>query len=134
MAGYSGTPLYRKLGIEPGQTICVIGAPMSYAALIGPDAPEVRIVADDHPDTDITHVFVTQRAARISALDQALVSMAHNGMIWVSWPKKSARVPSEVTEDTIRACALPRGLVDVKVCAVDDIWSGLKLVIRKELR
>jgi len=85
-------------------------------------------------DTDIVHIFATKEARLTKTLRASLPMLKQDGMIWVSWPKKSAKVPTDITEDTIRKVALPLGLVDIKVCAVDDVWSGLKLVIRKENR
>lgn len=134
MAGYSGTPLWKKLGLKPGLRVAVIGAPDDYLSLLGEDAPEVEWHAAPEPGDDLVHIFETRRSALERQLSALRDSIDRAGMIWVSWPKKSSRVPSEITEDTIREVALPIGLVDVKVCAVSDVWSGLKLVIRKELR
>lgn len=127
-AGYSGTPLTRKLGYA-GPVWCR-GMPETVRAEIGP-GPEFR----DRPEgTGAAHLFHTRRAEL--AADLALVRnvLPAGAMVWVSWPKKASRVPTDITEDTIREEALPLGLVDVKVCAVDPVWSGLKLVTRKELR
>jgi hypothetical protein len=134
VAGYSGTPLGKKLGIKEGSAIFPINAPRNYRALIGPLPPGARIVSRLSEATDIVHVFSTSRKAIDEALRTSLARLKPDGVIWVSWPKKAAKVPTDVTEDTIREIALPMGLVDVKVCAVDDVWSGLKLVIRKENR
>lgn len=134
MAGYSGKPLATKLGLKPGMTAFAINAPENYnALLVLPDVP-VEPVTQVPDGADFIHVFSTSRAELMTHLRRARDVMARDGMVWASWPKKAARVPTDVTEDTIREDALPLGLVDVKVCAVDDTWSGLKLVIRKTLR
>ena len=136
MAGYSGKPLHAKLGLKSGQRVAVIadGDLPTYQTLLGQDAPEISISDRVAPDIDVIHVFTASRAHLEAFLLDAMAHMARDGMIWVSWPKKASKVPSDVTEDTIREIALPLGLVDVKVCAVDQTYSGLKLVIRKELR
>jgi hypothetical protein len=134
MAGYSGTPLVRKLGIRGGTRILVVNAPPDYARLVSPLPEGVRFLTRAGQDIGMIHVFATARAALQRKLRDLLPALAQAGMIWVSWPKKAAKVPTDITEDTIREVALPLGLVDVKVCAVDETWSGLKLVIRKELR
>ncbi len=131
-AGYAGTPLARKLGLKPGQVAWLFNMPDSVRAEIG----EVGLVeaAGIHPGLEVAHVFVTERVELERLLAELRGTIAPNGMVWVSWPKKAAKVPTDITEDTIREVALPMGFVDVKVCAVDETWSGLKLVIRKELR
>ena len=134
MSGYSGTPLAKKLGIKPGSRLAVSGAPKNYAELLAPLPEGVRFERSLGANTDIAHVFATQRAKLSAALRQALGKMKPNAAIWVSWPKKAAKVDTDITEDTIREIALPMGLVDIKVCAVDETWSGLKLVLRKEKR
>ncbi|HEY2346733.1 MAG TPA: DUF3052 domain-containing protein [Xanthomonadaceae bacterium] len=134
MAGYSGTPLAKKLGIKTGCRLYLADAPDDYLALLEPLPDGLAMVARPSSTTDIAHLFVTSRATLASRLQQCLAAMRDDATIWVSWPKKSAKVPSDVTEDTIRAVALPMGLVDVKVCAVDATWSGLKLVVRRENR
>jgi hypothetical protein len=132
MAGYSGTPLPQKLGLKPNAVARVIGAPMDYGELLGA-IPE-GVTLDDERDLDFVHLFVTERRDMNDQLGRLKGQIKPNGMIWVSWPKKSARIPTDVTEDVIREVALPMGLVDVKVAAVTEVWSGLKLVIRKENR
>lgn len=130
-AGYSGTPLVRKLGYKPGQAAWFDAMPDSVRAEIGDSGVSAQA---DGTKADAVHLFVTERAdleAKLKALRQAI---ARDGFVWVSWPKRASKMPTDITEDTIRAVALPMGWVDVKVCAVDDIWSGLKLVICKELR
>lgn len=134
MAGYSGTPLAAKLGIKTGMSLCAVGAPRDYAAIVKPLPEGVSMVARASRDTDIVHVFATRAAELGTLLERYRRSLNPDAVVWVSWPKKAAKVQTDITEDTIRALALPLGFVDVKVCAVDETWSGLKLVVRKELR
>ena len=134
MAGYSGTPLAKKLGIREGSRVYVSGAPASFEPSLRPWQVGATFVERIGPDTDIVHLFETSRARLAKSLKAALAKLRPDGTIWVSWPKKASKVPTDITEDTIRDVALPLGLVDVKVCAVDEVWSGLKLVIRKALR
>ena len=132
--GYSGTPLSKKLGIKEAHRVLLIAAPEDYESLLKPLPPAVQFVSRADSTVDIAHVFVTERgelSKHLSALRQKLNPEA---AIWVSWPKKSAKVPTTVTEDTIRELALPLGFVDIKVCAVTEVWSGLKLVVRREVR
>ena len=133
-AGYSGTPLAKKLSLAPGMHAWFHAMPDSVRAEIGPAAIGVVEVDAPVPGLDAAHLFVTDRAELERLIVQLRATIAPAGQIWVSWPKKASKVPTDVTEDVIRAVALPIGLVDVKVCAVDAIWSGLKLVIRRELR
>lgn len=133
-AGYSGTPLPKKLGIQPGYRIYVQGAAEDYTTLVKPLAVDVQLVRSFSANTDLAHLFVTSRHALKKALQKCVRAMKPDAVLWVSWPKKASGVATDVTEDVIRAEALPLGLVDVKVCAIDSTWSGLKLVIRKELR
>lgn len=132
-AGYSGTPLPRKLGVRPGQVTWRLAMPGEIAAVIDASAPP-RLLAAPAAGVESVHLFVTERALLAANLARLRPLLAPAGMIWVSWPRKAAKVATDITEDTIRAEALPLGYVDVKVCAVDAVWSGLKLVIRKELR
>src|SRR5712691_2922364 len=134
MAGYSGTPLAKKLGIKEGSRLFLSGAPRNYLELVAPFPKGARVVPKIDGETDIVHIFSTERARLTATLRDSLKRLKQDGTIWVSWPKKSSKVPTDVTEGTIREVALPMGLVDIKVCAVDDIWSGLKLVVRKENR
>ena len=134
VAGYSGTPLAKKLGIASGSRVLVIGAPAGYAEWLAPLPEDVAFVGKLTGDTAIIHLFCDQRADLARELARLRKAIAPAAAVWVSWPKKSAKVPTDITEDTIREVALPLGFVDIKVCAVSDIWSGLKLVIRKELR
>ena len=134
MAGYSGTPLEKKLGLKDGQRVCWLNRPASLDALT---TSRALLVVEDSLGPgphDVIHLFTDSRAWLEDTLPQALAALDKDGMIWVSWPKKASKVPTDLTEDVIRALALTTTLVDVKVCAVDDIWSGLKLVIRKEHR
>jgi hypothetical protein len=133
-AGYSGTPLAGKLGIKDGSRVHVVGAPQGYRDLLAPLPRGVRFLSAPDRTTDIVHIFSTKTAALAQALAGYRVTLDPGAAVWVSWPKKSARVPSEITEDVVRTVALPLGFVDVKVCAIDETWSGLKLVVRKELR
>ena len=134
MSGYSGTPLARKLGVKPSSHIVVLHAPEGYASLLDPLPDGVVFGRSVGPRSDIVHVFVSRRVE----LERDLVALRRklrpDAALWVSWPKKASKVATDVTEDVVRAVALPLGLVDIKVCAVDEVWSGLKLVIRKELR
>jgi hypothetical protein len=134
MAGYSGTPLVKKLGVKEGCSIHTIGAPADYRSLLKPLPAGVRFEATATASTTIVHVFETQRAGLSAALISLRKKLGPQAIVWVSWPKKSSKVPTTITEDLIRELALPLGFVDIKVCAVTDVWSGLKLVVRKELR
>jgi hypothetical protein len=134
MAGYSETPLARKLGIKPGSNVFVDGAPMAYRHLLDPLPDDVNLQSAMDGSTDVVHLFCTSRAQFHRTLKKSLRNLKLEAATWVSWPKKASKVPTDITEDVIRELALPLGLVDIKVCAVDNIWSGLKLVVRKELR
>ena len=133
-SGYSGTPLAKKLSLRNGQRVWFHGMPEGVQDEIDEYALELIFVADPAEGVDAAHVFVTERADLERLLAQLRQRIARDGQVWVSWPKKAAKVATDVTEDTIREVALPMGFVDTKVCAIDDTWSGLKLVIRKELR
>ena|SRR5438105_3538223 len=133
-AGYSGTPLAQKLGIKPGSGVALIGAPVNYRKLLGPAAKTVKFFDSASDAAEFVHLFVTKRSDLERTIRHLRNKIADTAAIWVSWPKKSAGVPTDVTEDVIRAVALPLGFVDVKICAVDKTWSGLKLMIRRELR
>ena len=132
--GYSGTPLARKLGIAAGSRVVVVHAPEGYPDWLAPLPEGVRFDAKVSTAVDVVHLFVDRRAELKAQLDNLRTRIAPAAAVWVSWPKKTAKVPTDITEDTIRELALPLGFVDVKVCAVSAVWSGLKLVIRKELR
>ncbi len=133
-AGYSGTPLSKKLGIASGSRVLTHNAPAEYLAWLAPLPTDVVFVTRISATVDIVHLFVTSCDVLTTRLTSLRTTLRADAMVWVSWPKKSAKVPTDITEDVIRAVALPMGFVDVKVCAVNDVWSGLKLVIRKELR
>ena len=134
MTGYSGTPLIRKLGIRPQERVIAINAPKNYEKLLG-DLPEGASVVDRiTPNANFIHFFVGRRANLEKELPRLRNKLADTGTLWVSWPKKSSAVPTDVTEDVIREVALPLGVVDTKVCAVDETWSGLKLMIRRTNR
>ena len=133
VAGYSGTPLVKKLGIKDESTVLLMGAPDGYRKQL--DAPaSVRFTPTLSKAVTLVQIFVTKRAPLAHALARYRQALASDAVVWVSWPKKSSKVPTDITEDTVREVALPLGFVDVKVCAVDEVWSGLKLVVRKELR
>jgi hypothetical protein len=134
LAGYSGTPLAKKLGFREGSRVRISSAPENYLSLVSPRPENVLISKALRKEIDIWHFFTRSSAELNEQLPKLMQAISQDGMIWVSWPKKASRVPTDVTEDLIRKVALPLGLVDVKVCAVYDTWSGLKLVIRKELR
>jgi hypothetical protein len=133
-SGYSGTPLAKKLSLKDGMRVWWDGMPDTVTDEIAAEGLKLgRLDAPEAP-IDAAHVFVTSRAELQPRLRALLPLLDRAGMIWVSWPKKASRVPTDITEDVIREIALPMDLVDVKVCAVDETWSGLKLVIRKEHR
>ena len=134
MAGYSGTPLADKLGIKAGMSLCTANAPSDYKTIVDPLPAGVTFVARATRTTDMVHVFASRAAELDAALKRYRRTLGPTAVVWVSWPKTSAKVPTDITEDTVRALALPLGYVDVKVCAVDATWSGLKLVVRKALR
>jgi hypothetical protein len=133
-AGYSATPLIRKLGFKPGMRVHYVAAPDGFAALVGALPDGVRVLARPAPELDLVMLFVVWRAELERRLAGLHAKLRQDGMLWVAWPKRASQVPTDMTEDVVRDVALPRGLVDVKVCAIDETWSGLKLVVRKELR
>jgi hypothetical protein len=130
-AGYSGTPLPRKLGIEPGQRLALLGAPDGFALEL-PEDVSVRRRAGGKVDVILT--FHTGRAELERRLPALRAMMQPAAGLWIAWPKRASKVETDITEDVLREIALPTGLVDNKVCAVDETWSGLRLVIRKEHR
>ena len=130
---YSGTPLAKKLSLRDGQRVWFDNMPEDVADEIDEYALDLTFV-DPAQGIDAAHVFVTERADLEAKLMTLRNQIAPDGQVWVSWPKKAAKLPTDITEDTIREIALPMGFVDTKVCAIDETWSGLKLVIRKELR
>ncbi|MDA0193883.1 MAG: DUF3052 domain-containing protein [Bacteroidetes bacterium] len=133
-AGYSGTPLIKKLGIKHGFKIRIINAPDNYFELLGELPDNVQIIEDSTQSLDFVHIFTNTINEMGDLLQLYMDIITRNGMIWVSWHKKASKLPSEITEDDIRNVALSLGMVDVKVCSVDEIWSGLKIVIRVENR
>jgi len=132
--GYSGTPLAKKLGITAPLKILLVNPPEEYVMWIGGVPDGVIMVARAKPPIEAAHVFATERVFLNAILSKLRNELKQNGFVWVSWPKKASKVPTDITEDTIREIALPLGFVDIKVCAVSEVWSGLKLVIRKSER
>jgi hypothetical protein len=127
-AGYSGTPLPKKLGIKPGATLYLDGAPKDYPS---EGATVARTLTEK---VDLVHLFTKSASELDAKLRRYRDKIRDDAVVWVSWPKKASKVPTDITEDTIREIALPLGFVDIKVCAVDHVWSGLKLVVRRENR
>jgi hypothetical protein len=134
MAGYSGAPLAQKLGIKPATTVTVINEPASYRKLLGEWADGVEFLDRLRHDSSFIHFFTTRRSELEKHVTRLRKNLPETGTLWISWPKKSAGVPTDVTEDVIRAVALPLGFVDVKVYAVDETWSGLKLMVHRTNR
>jgi hypothetical protein len=133
-AGYSGTPLARKLSLKDGMRVWWDGVPVSVREEVASEGLWLEQLDAAEALIDAAHIFVSERADLEAKLSQLHPLLASAGMIWVSWPKKASKVPTDLTEDVIRDVCLPMGLVDVKVCAVDDVWSGLKLVVRRQNR
>lgn len=134
MPGYSGKPLHAKLGIGDGDRVAALGAPADYRGLVG-DLPErVALSSRVTARTTLVHLFATRRGELARRLRELRGRLSPEVPVWVSWPKRAAKVATDLTEDVVRELALPLGFVDVKVCAVDATWSGLKLVVRRELR
>lgn len=133
-AGYSGTPLPKKLGIKEGTEVLLIDPPEDYKELLGQVPPSVVFAEKWTSKTTLVHLFVTDKEVLGNRLNDIRKKLHPEGSLWVSWPKKASKMPSTVTEDTVRELCLPIGFVDIKVCAVSEVWSGLKLVVRKELR
>jgi hypothetical protein len=127
--GYSGTPLVKNLGIKPGYIISLINEPLYYFDLVADMPSGVQIIKDKNLKKDFIHFFIKQQSELLTQLPQLKTEIKPGGMIWVSWPKKASGIITDIAEDTIRNYAISIGLVDVKVCAVDEVWSGLKLVI-----
>ena len=135
MIGYSGTPLAKKLGIKPGTKLIAIGdVPDEYTSWLGPLPEGATIVGKGKASLEAVHVFVTKRADLARHLTHLRKTLAPDGYVWISWPKRASNVPTNITEDVIRELCLPMGFVDIKVCAVSEVWSGLKLVIRVSKR
>jgi len=133
-AGYSGTPLARKLSLKDGMRVWWDGVPVSVREEVASEGLWLEQLDAAEALIDAAHIFVSERADLEAKLSQLHPLLASAGMIWVSWPKKASKVPTDLTEDVIRDVCVPMGLVDVKVCAVDDVWSGLKLVVRRQNR
>lgn len=132
--GYSGTALSKKLGIKEGTRLYVCGEPDSYRELLAPLPAGVTFSRSASARTDIAHIFVSRERGMRKQLVALRAKLKASAPVWVSWPKKSSGVRTDVTEDTVRAVALPLGFVDIKVCAINEIWSGLKLIVRRQLR
>lgn len=133
-AGYSGTPLARKLGIKDGSRVLVINPPKHYKTLLAPLPDGVRFVRTVAETPDLVHLFTIKRAELEKTLTHLRGRIKPDAAVWVSWPKRAAKVPTDIIEDTIREVAIPMGYVDIKVAAFDEVWSALKLVIQKALR
>jgi hypothetical protein len=129
-AGYSDTPMAKKLGIKAGFKVLLINQPAHYFDLLANMPPDIILINDAGTTLNFIHFFTKEYDELVGLLPTLRQRITHDGIIWVSWPKKASKVITDVTEDKIRNYALQTGLVDVKVCAVDDVWSGLKLVIR----
>jgi hypothetical protein len=134
MAGYSGTPLPKKLGLKPGTAVALLGAPEGFERALAPLPDGVRLTRQARGRADRVLLFVRTRAELAKRFAAASRALDQGGGLWIAWPKKASGVATDIVEDTIREVALPTGLVDNKVCAIDATWSGLRLVIRRELR
>jgi hypothetical protein len=134
MAGYSGTPLATKLGIKEGFAVAALHAPSGFADLLDPIPQGVKLGSRLSASTDLVVAFFSERSALEGEIPQLRKAVFPDRTLWLAWPKKASKLPTTITEDVIREVVLPIGLVDVKVCAIDATWSGLKCVIRKELR
>ena len=134
MVGYSGTPLYRKLGMKEESRVALLGAPEGFEAALGPLPAGVKVLRRLAPDLDVAVLFVTERRQLERRFDQVAAAIKPAGGFWVAWPKRASKVPTDLTEDVLREVGLPQGLVDNKVCAVTEVWSGLRFVWRKENR
>jgi hypothetical protein len=133
-AGYSGTPLAKKLGFKPGMAAAYVGAPEGFDELLGDLPGGVTVRRQLRGPVDLIVCFVTARRDLEKRLPRLRAALRPDGMLWIGWPKRASGVPTDMTEDVVREVALPTGLVDTKVAAIDETWSGLRLVIRKELR
>lgn len=133
-AGYSGTPLSKKLGLRAGMRVLALQPPPDYRDWLQPLPDDLHWVTDASPEVDLVHLFCSERRLLAEQLQTLRTQLRSDAVLWVSWPKKAARVATDISEDEIRTLALPLGWVDIKVCAVSAVWSGLKLVIRKSLR
>lgn len=133
-SGYSGTPLAKKLGLKPPLKLLTINAPKEYKSWLGDLPKGVKLMTKPQKPVQAVHIFATEKILLDITLFRLRKEIRQDAFVWISWPKKSSKVPTDITEDTIREIALPLGFVDIKVCAVSDVWSGLKLVIRKSER
>lgn len=134
MVGYSGTPLAAKLGIKPGSLVALLGAPAGFDAELAPLPDGVRVLRRLAPDLDVAVLFVTERRELERRFPAVARSITPAGGFWIAWPKRASKVRTDVTEDVLREVGLPQGLVDNKVCAVTEVWSGLRFVWRRENR
>lgn len=134
MVGYSGTPLARKLGIKPGTRLALLDAPDGFDDELAPLPDDVQVLRRLGPRLDVAVLFATERARLERRFDAVAEAVFPAGGFWVAWPKRASKVPTDLTEDVLREVALPKGLVDNKVCAVTDVWSGLRLVWSRENR
>lgn len=134
MAGYSGTPLPKKLGIKPGGRFATKHAPDGFAAMLGELPPESEWRRQVRPNLDVVIAFYTARFRMVSDWPSLTRAVRPNGTVWIAWPKKASKVPTDITEDVLREEFLSTGWVDNKVCAIDDVWSGLRFALRRELR
>jgi hypothetical protein len=133
-AGYSGTPLWKKLGVKPGGTLVLLNTPPNFGAELEGMPDGARTATKLAANSELAVLFCKDRATLEKQLPTAAAKLHRDGSLWISWPKKASPLFKDLTEDGVRDVALPMGLVDVKVCAVNDDWSGLKLMVRKELR
>ena len=133
-AGYSGTPLTKKLGIKEGSLFATVHAPDDFESTLGAFPPEAEWRMRLSPELDVVIAFYTSRAALVKEWPKLTNAAAPDGTVWVAWPKKASKVPTDITEDVVRELLLPSGWVDNKVCAIDDTWSGLRFALRRELR
>jgi hypothetical protein len=134
VAGYSGTPLPRKLGIQEGARVMLLHAPDSFDDALDPLPGGVHVVRRLSGTADVVVAFVDRRAHLEAAIERLERAIFPAGSLWIAWPKRSSKVPTDMTEDVVREVVLPRGLVDNKVCAIDEVWSGLRVVWRRERR
>jgi len=133
-AGYSSTPLPKKLGIEEGTLFATVHAPDDFESTLGTLPPEAEGRMRLSPELDVVIAFYTSRAALVKEWPKLTTAAAPDGTVWVAWPKKASKVPTDITEDVVRELLLPTGWVDNKVCAIDDTWSGLRFALRRALR
>jgi len=134
MAGYSGTPLPKKLGITGGTRFAVRSAPAGFAHTLGELPPDAEWKRQIRPPLDVVVAFFTERVALAPSWTRLTAAVAPNGTVWIAWPKRASGVPTDITEDVLRDELLPSGWVDNKVCAIDETWSGLRFALRRELR